>query len=306
MDSKNLPTGAEISEGLYIMMNKASRTVLGLHDGKLQGGTPCTGQNRKTTASFVDSVWLIRQDGPDRTYTVRNVTSANYMDSCSSSKSDSSLVASWGRSKDPKSLGHLKQGWKIQVEAAGFYTLQNAHTETFLAIKAGSTTPGTPVVSSPFDQDDDARLWELERVSRTADEILSILGKWDESFLARLCLPHNGDAQYFVLPHLIRTSIWENTNLRLQPLRHLVFDYEDFVIKTKDAATTWVRDTLKIDGYSALFGLVYGNASKGPKGYNWYLSPDLYSVVFFDAQTGREYTAPALEDAEFKPSFGMF
>jgi len=169
-----------------------------------------------------------------------------------------------------------------------------------------STSEGTPAVCSSFREGNDARLWELELVSRTADEILNVLGKWDEPLLSRLCLSHDGNAQYFVLPDVLRNSIWENTGLRRQPLRRHIFDYEDFVIQAKGAATTWARDNSKIDGFSLLFGIVYGNARKGPKAYNWYLSRDMHSVVFFDAQTGREYTAPALEEAGFKPSFGIF
>ena len=59
-------------------------------------------------------------------------------------------------------------------------------------------------------------------------------------------------------------------------------------------------------GYAVLFGIIFGKGDKGPNAYNWYLSPDMQSLVFFDAQTGREFTTPALEEAGFTPSFGIF
>lgn len=60
-----------------------------------------------------------------------------------------------------------------------------------------------------------------------------------------------------------------------------------------------------MQGYSVIFGIVFGEARKGPKAYNWYLSPDMRSLVFFNAQTGKEYTPVALDDFGFEPRFAM-
>ena len=59
-------------------------------------------------------------------------------------------------------------------------------------------------------------------------------------------------------------------------------------------------------GYAILFGIVYGKADKGPNAYNWYLTPDMEALVFFDAQTGLEYTTATLKRRGFKPSFAVF
>ncbi|KAG8902660.1 hypothetical protein FRC01_009518, partial [Tulasnella sp. 417] len=61
-----------------------------------------------------------------------------------------------------------------------------------------------------------------------------------------------------------------------------------------------------IRGYSILFGIIYGEARKGPKAYNWYLSPDMCSLVFFDAQSGKEYGPAALDGFGFEPTFATF
>lgn len=63
---------------------------------------------------------------------------------------------------------------------------------------------------------------------------------------------------------------------------------------------------LLLQGYYVLFGIVFGQAQKGPKAYNWYLSPDMQALVFFDAQTSKEYTTSGLEHFGFEPSFVMF
>ncbi|KAG8906950.1 hypothetical protein FRC01_007859 [Tulasnella sp. 417] len=114
--------------------------------------------------------------------------------------------------------------------------------------------------------------------------------------------------RYFVLSHELRQSIWEKTNLRTQKLHQNMFDYDDLVVKAKEAVRAWARDKFPnaTRGYSVLFGIVYGGAKKGPKAYNWYLTSDMSALVFFDAQTGREYTPAAIDGFGFEPTFMTF
>ncbi|KIO26697.1 hypothetical protein M407DRAFT_24010 [Tulasnella calospora MUT 4182] len=86
-----------------------------------------------------------------------------------------------------------------------------------------------------------------------------------------------------------------------------MFDYDDFVIKSKDAVKSWARDRFppEQDRYSILFGIIYGEAKTGPRAYNWYLTQDMRSLIFFDAQTGKEYTTEALDAFGFEPTFVM-
>lgn len=53
--------------------------------------------------------------------------------------------------------------------------------------------------------------------------------------------------RYFVLPFELRKTIWEGTKLQRQTVRKHVFDYDDFVIKAKDAVSSWARDRLRVD-----------------------------------------------------------
>ncbi|KAG8964197.1 hypothetical protein FRC00_003443 [Tulasnella sp. 408] len=120
--------------------------------------------------------------------------------------------------------------------------------------------------------------------------------------------PHATQTEYFVLPHELRQQIWKDTKLARQPVRAGVFDYNDFVIRSKDAVSSWARDKfpIQIQGPSVLFGIIYGEARKGPKAYNWYLARDMRSLVFFDAQIGEEYGPAALDEFGFNPTFVTF
>jgi len=173
-------------------------------------------------------------------------------------------------------------------------------------LKDGSQADLTHATCSAFVEGNDSQLWALEKSSRTVEEIIHILGDWNESLRSRLCHSHSVATHCFVLPHDLRKSIWEGTGLRTQPVRPQLSSQDHFVTKVKDAVGSWARNDLKLDGYGVLFGIVYGQAQLGPGAYNWYLTPDLESLVFFDPQTGMEYTAITLEKRGFEPSFVIF
>lgn len=162
-----------------------------------------------------------------------------------------------------------------------------------------------PVFCSAAAEEFEGQLWDLERASRTTHEIKALVGAWKLDLLTQLFQPHGDNAEYLVLPSKLRETIWSEAKLLDQPICKNTFDYDSFVIKARDAVNTWARDRFRIHGYSVLFGIVFGKARKGPKAYNWYLSPDLKSLVFFDAQTGKEYTPAALDDFGFEPKFAM-
>lgn len=51
-----------------------------------------------------------------------------------------------------------------------------------------------------------------------------------------------------------------------------------------------------------LFGVVEGEKMGVKQAYNWLLTQDLCSVIFVDAQTGREYTARGVDLEGFSPT----
>lgn len=118
-------------------------------------------------------------------------------------------------------------------------------------------------------------------------------------------LTHGDAAEYFVPPSVLRRSVWEQANLQRQPVRSHLFDYDLFAIKSKAEAHSWAKDAfpVEIPGFGVLFGIIYGETKKERKAYNWYLTDDMCSLVFFDPQTGKEYSAAALDRSGFEPAF---
>jgi len=295
-----------LPEGIYILINKASRTLLDLAGGKPSNGTKCQGWRQLYNESFASSRWVIRHDGADHSYTLTNIKSGSLLDLEAGKGENGAKVTGWNRPPESQVKSRAHQEWHIANNGEGFYTLRNAQTSTLLELDRGSPDDGTWATCSAFIDGKDSQLWDLEKVTRSGEEIISVLGDWNEPLLSRLCQPYSLEAQYLVIPEELRRQIWDRAGLRLQPLRKHIFDHDDFVVKAKEAVTTWARDNFKVDGYSVLFGLVYGQATKGSKAYNWYLTPDMHSLVFFDAQTGKEHTTAALAAKGFQPSFAVF
>ncbi|KAG8911653.1 hypothetical protein FRC01_005598 [Tulasnella sp. 417] len=169
-----------------------------------------------------------------------------------------------------------------------------------------STEQRRKVSCSSAAQDRNIQLWSLDRVSRTSLEIKRMMGSWKPDLLNRLFQPYGDNDEYWVLPYELRKTLWDETKLLDQAICRNTFDYDDFVIKAKDRMNSWARDTLRTYGYSVLFGIIFGNAQQGTRAYNWYLSHDMRSLMFFDAQTGIEYTSAALDEFGFEPTFAMF
>lgn len=296
------PTG--IPSGLYVLINKKARTLLDLSGGNTASGASCEGWPRNVNEKIDHQLWVIYKGESEGSHRIMSFRGGTFLDLEAGKRGNKSRVAAY------KNVGNgdsrLNQEWRISDEIRGYHTIQSVRTDTFLEIADGKPDNGTLVVCSPVANDNDHQLWELERVSRTSQEVKNIIRSWKPELLSRLVQPYGDDVEYFVLPHKLRNTIWEGTKLLRQSVRKGTFDYDDFVIKVKDAVNTWARDRLRSDGLSVLFGIIYGEARRGPKAYNWYLSHDLRSLVFFDAQTNREYTAGGLDDFGFEPTFAIF
>ncbi|KAG8895458.1 hypothetical protein FRB99_000575 [Tulasnella sp. 403] len=170
---------------------------------------------------------------------------------------------------------------------------------------ARSSDNGAEAQCASYSEGDDNQLWFLDRRSRTPDEIRCILQA--NSVLSDLFEPSSDDkAQYLILPRRLREGIYVSSGLDKRIRRPEVFDFEDYVIKSKDAVTSWGRDNITLNRCGALLGIVYGNHRGGRYSYNWTLTNDCQSVVFFDAYTGDELTTTSLEQLGFKARFGTF
>ncbi|KAG8908015.1 hypothetical protein FRB99_000833 [Tulasnella sp. 403] len=156
-----------------------------------------------------------------------------------------------------------------------------------------------------YKEGDDNQLWKLDRRSRNTAEIRAVIE--DNPFLSNIFEPYDADAKLLIIPGQIREQIYRDANLVVCPRRPHAFGFDRFVIKWKEAVMSWACESITFsDGYGILFGIVYGKTPGGPYAYNWSLSQDLLSAVFFDAQTGDELTSAALERAGFETSFATY
>ncbi|KIO23021.1 carbohydrate-binding module family 13 protein [Tulasnella calospora MUT 4182] len=300
----NADTSQGISEGLYVLVNKKARTLLDLSGGNTGSPATCEGYQRNVNEKIDHQLWVISQVERDGNYRIMSYRAGTFLDLEAGKSEKKSRVMVYNRVE--KGDGRLHQEWIISPEVYGYHTIQCAKTKTFLEILDDKPENATHVVCSPEANDKDHQFWELERVSRTVQEVKAMIQSWKPDLLNRLVQPYGDNVQYFVLPNKLRDTIWDGTKLLRQPVRTGTFDYDDFVIKVKDAINTWARDRLRKDGYSVLFGIIYGQDRRGSKAYNWYLSRDMGSLVFLDAQTNREYTTTSLDNLGFEPTFALF
>ncbi|KIO33511.1 hypothetical protein M407DRAFT_17762 [Tulasnella calospora MUT 4182] len=292
-----------IPMGLYVLVNKMTGTIVDLDAGCTQSGAPCVGWSRNFNQYIDHQLWVITRNNVQGSYRIMSYRAGTYLDLISGKPGPKSQVAAYNYVGNGDS--HLNQEWWISSAfGTKYYTIECARSQTLLEIANGKIINGTPVTCSPPNHQDH-QLWELQRVSRTQHEIQDIIKSWKPALVGHLVQPFADDVQYLILPSKLRGAIYDETNLFHQAVRKGTFDYGDFVIKAKDAVKTWARDRFRLDGYSVLFGIVYGNASKGPKAYNWYLSPETLSLVFFDPQTNKEYTKTDLHGFGFEPTFAV-
>lgn len=289
-DDRDIP----IREGLYILTNKMSRTVLDLPGSK--SGTDCHGWSQNRDGGIVAQLWILQKSSSSGTYTLRSFRYSTFLDVWLGKSDNGARV-----------IGHIdpNQRWRLVQCAPHYHTIQNFHTNTYLEISGGNPANGTKVTCSSAPLERDHQLWILDRVSVSGQEIGALLQQWKPDLLTRLLLPRGEAAEYFVLPSVLRRELWEQTKLQQQPVRPYLFDYDVFVIKCKGKVHSWARDAFPAEsrGFGVLIGIIYGAAKEEPRAYNWYLTDDMCSLVFFDPQTGKEYSAAALDGVGFEPTF---
>ncbi|KAG9040653.1 hypothetical protein FS837_000357, partial [Tulasnella sp. UAMH 9824] len=69
-----------LPDGLYVLTNNKSRTVLDLWGGDSGGGTDCAGFARNTNECIDHQIWIVKHDTSNDTYTLRNLRGGTYVD----------------------------------------------------------------------------------------------------------------------------------------------------------------------------------------------------------------------------------
>jgi len=101
-----------------------------------------------------------------------------------------------------------------------------------------------------------------------------------------------------------RNELYEDSKISFIEVGPGMGEPKDLALKFKETIWTWAAELVGIQGYTFLFGVVYGSTTKGPKVYNWQLSQDLYELVFIDPLSGRECTSSSLNLEGFQAEWG--
>ncbi|KAG8903840.1 hypothetical protein FRB99_002655 [Tulasnella sp. 403] len=291
------PPPSEVPNGVYILMNKRTKTCLNLDGGGKQNGNKIEGWSRFETFC-PNSLWFIERH-PSRGYSIRNARAGTAMDANDGSGKPSVLGFSFN-------LVDPDQCWDLIEQSNGYYSIQNIETKKCLRLKDGSSDNGAEVQCTDDSGDgDDNRLWLLDRRSRSPDEIRDVLQT--NPILSNMFeQSHEDTTRYIILPTRLREELYLKSGLDKCIRRPGIFDFEHFVIKSKEVVMSWARDNIALDNCGVLFGIVYGSCRSGRYSYNWTLTADCQSVVFFDAYTGNELTTTSLEQLGFKARFATF
>jgi len=133
--------------------------------------------------------------------------------------------------------------------------------------------------------------WTLLRVSRSAAEITALIKA--NPYIGPSFNSDSQDNLYIVPPLSVRNAIYSGTGLSSITWRPEIFDCEDFAFVAKAAVSLWGNSNLRANVCGILFGIMFGrNASGDAHAYNWYLSADLSSIIFFEPQNGNEMINP--------------
>ncbi|KAG8908016.1 hypothetical protein FRB99_000834 [Tulasnella sp. 403] len=311
------PPSLEVPNGFYILRNKRTKTCLDLDGGRNHNGNKIQGWSR--FGSFLpNSLWFIEKQTSGG-YSIRNARTGNAMDLDYGKKDNGTRVQGYRfMSGNPNQYwdlidkggyySYVNAQWKIYVQQTGALapvSLSSTLTFFLATFLSRSSDNGAEAQCASYAKGDDNQLWLLDHRSRTANEIQCILQA--NSLLSGLFeRSKDNKTQYLILPSRLREDIYVNSGLDKRIRRPKVFDFEDYVIKSKDAVTSWVRDNITFNRGGALFGIVYGSQGGGQYTYNWTLTKDCQSVMFFDAYSGDELTTASLEQLGFKARFGTF
>ncbi|KIM24206.1 carbohydrate-binding module family 13 protein [Serendipita vermifera MAFF 305830] len=131
-----------LPNGIYVITNKASKTVVDLAGGNRENGTRIQGWSKATaTENFFNQNWYIQKVGNERYYVIRNIKSGTCMDIEGAKTEDGTKVHGWQGIDGVRS-----QYWYIEGNEHTGYSIVNIETQTVLDLFGGNTADGTSIL----------------------------------------------------------------------------------------------------------------------------------------------------------------
>ncbi|KAJ7621269.1 ricin B lectin domain-containing protein [Roridomyces roridus] len=217
-----------------------SNRMLDLAAGNSNNGTAVIGYHPETLhPNAFNQFWILTLiGGTTDVYTVQNLRSGTYLDVVGGNKKNGTAIVgySWNRPNNPN------QYWRVyECEWNGRHRLQNIASGTFLDLPNPADFHKVHAWSK---QDNNPhQMWNLVRVSRTAEEVRNALESPyvnPETFKS-----YRADAVYVTIPRDVRQEIWTGSGLKDAEWRESVFDCDDFAFVAKAAVSNYAKSNIK-------------------------------------------------------------
>ncbi|KAJ7720545.1 hypothetical protein B0H16DRAFT_1604554 [Mycena metata] len=274
-----------IPEGIYLITNIKARIAVDLKDGLSKIGTPVQAWEEPTSSDIMllNKLWLVKptQRKDTQTYIICNLRSGTYMSLHEENPTcvvgDYPNTAQFGQTPET-----LIQEWQF-VKVGDSYRIKNAQSKTCLNLESGKEANGTPIIVWG-DSDTTNQLWNLKSYSATYDDIIAALQDSPYGMDDFKYYPSN--TLYFVVPQPLLIQIWDASALRGRN-RPQIFSGDDHAIAFKAAVNDWAFRNIKANHFSPLCGVHVGERQTDGDdcAYNWTLSEDRKSVLFFETKT---------------------
>ncbi|KIM25353.1 carbohydrate-binding module family 13 protein [Serendipita vermifera MAFF 305830] len=265
-----------LSDGVYVISNRGTGTVVDLLGGYVENGTKIQGwANSPTNYGHFNQTWCIKQNPGQRCYTIRNIRSNVCMDLAGGSAADGTPVHGYEANDSDA------QNWYIEGNNQTGYSIFNRGSNTALDLYTSNSENGTPIIGYKSHGGAN-QLWFFERRSRSVTEVRTILqASQTQAFssysVEKLCI---------ICPQEVIDTVWRNQGLQNRESRPELYDSDYFAFQMKGAMCDWVQDNLRAP-VGLLFGVMFGENNNGEKhAYNWSLNQDLTAVTFFEPQNG--------------------
>ncbi|KAF8306369.1 hypothetical protein DL93DRAFT_2232598 [Clavulina sp. PMI_390] len=302
-----------LERGVYRIHHSQSPIVIDLHDGLDADATQIRAWENLNSNN---QAWLIDpiDEEPD-TFFVQNIMSGTYMDLTDGSADDFTSINGCQRSGE-------MQKWLIKsVDGGNFYKIQNKMSKRVfvslfylgndqsahhsIVFKSGQANE-TKISGAQGDWDSGTnhdQEWKLQCLTLSAEAVRALLKSHPlipEDFPTYIT-----DGIYMCLPReIITNDIWKKSDLSTpeSAWRSVIFDCDDFAFCFKADVSRWGRNTIKVDAFGILAGIMFGVSTEDRgHAFNWtILEEDLGKIVFFEPQDGT-FEASNTENGMHKP-----
>ncbi|KAJ7892407.1 Moa, A lectin from the mushroom marasmius Oreades in complex with the trisaccharide Galgalglcnac [Mycena leptocephala] len=295
-----------LPDGVYSISNAKAEIVLDLNGGNSANRTTIHAWEKRGFDNIwsLYQLWLVQAvEGSPNVYSLRNLRGGSFMDmsfdSDPSGKANGNIVYGYEGGGEKHDQPYENQKWEL-IKDGVFYKLRNVVGKTFLDLSNGNADNGTRIQTweAATPENEMNQLWSFERRSRSAAEIRTALA--NNPYTQADFKSYAVDQIYFILDRAFHTQL-RNANLKDFSWRNQIFDCDDFAWVHKAGVAKWGAENIKADGLSILCGFMAGYSENAGHAYNWTLSDDLWSILFFEPQNG-QFSAVS----EYQAAWGIF